>query len=926
MERARNTPVWRESFGLGITLVAALLLLVALWRANSLSAAAAGDTSGLYREQQGLDFERRLFPLYLDLQRYRLAHGLVVRALPAEPIRKSVDRQFNDPEMLRLAVLNDVADDWQAAHRDWTTLSANPNPGSYAITKALRNFYGLFQRVADNSGISYDGQRYGQDLGAEIFNTTTTAANELMQGQLLVENAQSQKRIALKPRLRLSVLVSGATSNFDPTIDDIDGVYNDFAHRFPDRVSDVVRYKENLSTLAKLGGAFRARTQSLVLERETPTGDAAATRAFSTGAVNALIQYNHDLTAVYDTELAQRISTLRSRNIALYLAALLGCTLIVGLMLLIAQNVVRRDRRQLEEAQHESARLSAELARQKAERALRLSEAQFRAVFDGAAMGIAILDRSGNVLDSNAVFRQVYGTKAAGVLEGHEDEFAALMRKQRDLFEYEQHVMTAEGHEAWTDTTVSLVTDDAGYPLFAICMFRDLTELKRNERRRLHDMTHDMLTGLANRQLFESSLREEFMRADRTAADRFAVFFVDLDRFKDINESLGHDSGDFVLSHVAQRLRAQVEPGDVIARLGSDEFAVLAHSAGDAAGIEALARRILNALSKPISVGDRAIFITASIGVAPSLPQYERAEDIMRDADVAMRHAKIGGGSRFASFDSEMHGRAEKRLQLTTEMRLAIDRGEFTMVYQPIVRVKDGEAVGCEALIRWNHPTEGIISPSNFMPIAEQTGLAIPIGRFVVRDVCRQLAQWKREGRIGADFAMNVNVSATELLDAEFEEMLLQTAADFGIHPQELTLEITESVVLDSGSEPNAIVERLREHGFKVCIDDFGTGYSSLRYLQQFKVDSIKIDRSFVAAADGEVASEPIVRTLMTLAEAFDVRVVAEGVETQRQRDVLRNVGCRYAQGFYYARPMQAGDAGERFREPADELRRSASG
>ncbi|MBV9271982.1 MAG: diguanylate cyclase, partial [Candidatus Eremiobacteraeota bacterium] len=811
---------------MGITLIAAVLLLIALWRANSLSVNAAGDTTGLYREQQGLAFERRLFPLYLDLQRYRLAYGLLAGAPSASRIARDISRQLNDPEMSQLAVLNDVPDEWRKIRRDWAALNAT-HPTVDTIAKFLKTYYDVFQKVADNSGISYDGQRYGQDLGAELFNTTTTAANELLQGEFVVNNAQSREQIALKPRLRLSVLVSGAAASFDPTIDDIDGVYNDYARRFPNKVNDVVRYKEDLAALAKTGATFKSRTTALVLERETPTGNPANTRTFTERALGTLIQYHQDLSSVFQAELVQRAATLRERNLSLYIAAVLACILIVGLMLWIAQTVIRRDRRQLEDAQTESARLSAELARQKAERALRLSEAQFRAVFDGAAIGIAILDRNGNVLDSNAVFRQVYGTKSAGVLEGHEDEFAALMRKQRDLFEFEQHVMTPEGHEAWTDTTVSLVTDDAGFALFAMCMFRDLTELKRNERRRLHDMTHDVLTGLANRQLFESALREEFVRSDRAATDRFAVFFVDLDRFKDINDSLGHDSGDFVLSHVAQRLRAQLEPGDMLARLGSDEFAVLAHSAGDAASIEALARRMLSALSKPISVGDRSIFITASVGVAPSLPQYERAEDIMRDADIAMRHAKAVGGSRFASFDAEMHGRAEKRLQLTTDLRLAIERGEFTMVYQPIVRVADGEPAGCEALIRWNHPVEGTVMPSTFLPIAEQTGLAIPIGRFVLDSVCEQLSSWKAHGRVGCDFAMNVNVSAAELLDADFETMLLETIAKHDISPEELTLEITESVVLDCGTESNAIVERLREHGFKVCIDDFGTGYSS---------------------------------------------------------------------------------------------------
>ncbi len=560
----------------------------------------------------------------------------------------------------------------------------------------------------------------------------------------------------------------------------------------------------------------------------------------------------------------------------------------------------------LQKARQESERLSVELARQTAERALRLSEAQFRAVFDGAALGIAILDRNRRVVDANAVFRHFYGDGEPAVLEGREREFSELMRGESDLFEYEQHVMTPSGHEAWTDVTVSLVKDDSGNPFYAMCTFRDLTELKRSERRMLHDMTHDGLTGLPNRALFETKVREQFLQLKISPESSFAVLFVDLDRFKDINESLGHDAGDFVISQVAHRLRSSIEAADVVARLGSDEFAVLVQSLPDVLHVELIARRILTALAKPVALGSRSIFVSASVGIAIGSANYQRGEDVMRDADIAMRHAKGSGGTRFAVFDSRMHVRAQKRLQLTTDLRLALDRGEFILHYQPIVKTADGELFGCEALLRWNHPAEGVIGPTDFMPLAEQTGLAVPIGRFVLRTACAQSARWKRAMGRDRVLPINVNVSAAELLDSDFESTLLAAVRESGIDPSDLTLEITESIVLDAGTRPNALVERLRAQGFGICIDDFGTGYSSLRYLQQFKVDAIKIDRSFVAGQDGDVASEPIVRTLMTLAEAFDVRVVAEGIETQRQRDVLRNAGCRFGQGYYYSRAISA--------------------
>ena len=323
---------------------------------------------------------------------------------------------------------------------------------------------------------------------------------------------------------------------------------------------------------------------------------------------------------------------------------------------------------------------------------------------------------------------------------------------------------------------------------------------------------------------------------------------------------------------------------DVVSRLGGDEFAVLVRSLTDVLHVEVIARRVLGALSKPVSLGNRSIFISgerrhrAGLGhLSARRRHYARCR--YRDALCQERRRLALCGVRFKD------ARASRKAPCNSPRIcvFALERGEFDLLYQPIVRIGSGELSGCEALLRWNHPTEGVIKPTEFMPLAEQTGLAVPIGAFVMRTACRRLALWKRGDEAHALFPMNVNISAAELLDPDFETILMGAVREFGVNPADMTLEITESVVLDEGTRPNALLQRLRAGGFNICIDDFGTGYSSLRYLQQFKVDSIKIDRSFVSGHDGEVASEPIVRTLMTLAEAFDVRVVAEGVETQRQ-------------------------------------------
>lgn len=912
MERRHAAPTWRASLGLLVTAIAAVLLTIAVWQAYWLSREAGTDVQTLAREHVALQYQQMLTPLVLDIERYRLQMQLQAHPPFRPDLRDRIDRemalitQFTVAHDSQLEALSQ----WQSVQSTWAKIrTVKRIYGGPLFNQIMRGLlYGVIYRVEDTSGLQYETNHYAQNLADMAFARIPAAINDVMHGDLYAENAQVRGSIPIPDRIRLASLVSGMNpdgGDLDFSTDDWDVILSEASQRNLVSAAEIAGFRAHYAAFRNAGRRFATYTNSNVVMREKPQGSAARSRALAHQTNVQTMKVNSDIGRLLDRVLVVRTQYEILRNRYVYGVVLLSAVLLIGFMLLVAEFTARRDRELLQKAQQESARLSAELARQNAERALRLSEAQFRAVFDGAAVGIAILDRSGAVLDSNSVFRNVYGENTSGVLEGHETEFEELMRGERDLFEFEQHVMTPAGQEAWTDSTVSLVHDETGNPYFAICMFRDLTELKRSERRAQHDMTHDMLTGLPNRAQFESKVREQFLAAKTSPEASFAVLFVDLDRFKDINESLGHDAGDFVISQVAQRLRSSIESADVVARLGSDEFAVLVRSLPDVLHVELIARRVLSSLAKPVTIGSRSIFVSASMGIALASSGYQRGEDVMRDADIAVRYAKGGGGGRFAIFDSKMHARAEKRLQLTTDLRLALEHGEFDQLYQPIVNIADGELVGCEALLRWNHPSEGVMVPADFMPLAEQTGLAVPIGRFVVRSACRQLARWKRGGRHSL-IPMNVNVSAAELLDPDFETVVVNAAREFEVDPSDITLEITESVVLDAGTRPNALLERLRAAGFRICIDDFGTGYSSLRYLQQFKVDSIKIDRSFVSGHDGDVASEPIVRTLMTLAEAFDVRVVAEGIETQRQRDVLRNTGCRFGQGYYYARALSA--------------------
>lgn len=528
--------------------------------------------------------------------------------------------------------------------------------------------------------------------------------------------------------------------------------------------------------------------------------------------------------------------------------------------------------------------------------------AHLATVFDGAAFGIALLWHDGSVLDSNAAYRAMYGDNSDALLRDHEAEFEELVNGKRELLEFEQRTTKGAGEESWAACAFSRVHEEDGNPYGAICMIRDITGVRESERRILHDMTHDPLTGMPNRLHFESKLREQLAKSGGTQPTALAVLMVDIDHFREINEAFGHDSGEFVVSQVGQRLGSVVSADDVVARIGTDQFGILARSHDDAQHVEGTARRVFSALAKPLELGTRTVYVSASVGIAAVSASYQRAEDVMRDAQIATRYAKSSGGSRTAIFDSEMAKRAEQRVQLSNDMRAGLERDEFYLLYQPIVTLDGGDFTGCEALLRWNHPVMGLLPPAEFIPLAEQMGMSTQIGRVVARLACRQLAAWRDES--GLDLRMNINVAWPDLLEAEFEQSLVAVTREYNIKPPQITLEITENIVLNPGDRATLLVERLRQLGFRVCIDDFGTGYSSLHYLQRFKIDSLKIDRSFVCGPEGGVASEPIIRALMTLADGFGLRVVAEGIETKRQRDILRSAGCRYGQGFFFAKPL----------------------
>ncbi|QIN79351.1 EAL domain-containing protein [Rubrobacter marinus] len=481
-------------------------------------------------------------------------------------------------------------------------------------------------------------------------------------------------------------------------------------------------------------------------------------------------------------------------------------------------------------------------------------------------------------------------------------------------FRMEYRMVSRNGRVVWVRDEAVIVRDEDGEPLHWRGVILDITESKTLENRLAHQAFHDPLTGLPNRALFADRLAHALARLERRgeapgAKGSVAVLMVDLDNFKVINDSLGHDAGDELLVEVADRLRGCVRPADTVARLGGDEFTLLLEDLSGVGEAALVAKRILAAFVPPFAVGGQEIFVTTSVGIAPggSGPSGE-PEDLLRSADLAMYGAKRSGKAKYEIFDPSMGAEAHARLGLENDLRRAVGNGgaEFRVFYQPKVLLETGEIFGFEALLRWRHPERGVVGPDEFIPLAEETGLIVDLGRRVLREACRQAKTWQGEAAPG--LVVGVNLSARQFQDPNLVGDVSAVLAETGLAPDSLVLEITESVVMDDAPVAAGTLAALKDLGLRIAVDDFGTGYSSLSYLKRFPVDYLKIDRSFVdRIEDSDV--EAIVSAMIDLAAALGLRVIAEGVEEEGQRSRLETLGCELAQGFLFSKPLPALDA-----------------
>ena len=437
----------------------------------------------------------------------------------------------------------------------------------------------------------------------------------------------------------------------------------------------------------------------------------------------------------------------------------------------------------------------------------------------------------------------------------------------------------------------------------------DVSERKSNEEQMIHDALHDTLTSIPNRTLLLDRIRQSLVRRKRYPKTSFAIIFIDLDRFRLVNESLGHIHGDELLQLISARLKETIPISDTVARLGGDEFSILLQDINSVRDVEVIAKDIQNLFSKPFFLGDREVFASASMGIAHSDNDYKTPEEILRDAELAMYRAKREGKSQSIVFQPQFRQSSLSPIDLDTDLRRALDRDEMELHYQPIISMRDRTISGFEALLRWSHRSRGVISPNEFIPLAEETGLIYDLGQWVLGKACKQMAAWNKSKKKEDQLEISINLSSRQFSDPNLVEGIVENIEKSGFDAEFLKIEITESALMQNAQRSVSMLNQLKDLNIKVCVDDFGTGYSSLSYLHTFPIDTLKIDRSFVHDMSRNFRNMEIIRTIIMLAHNLKLDVIAEGVETGEQDAQLSALGCQFAQGFYFSRPINSSDA-----------------
>ena len=566
------------------------------------------------------------------------------------------------------------------------------------------------------------------------------------------------------------------------------------------------------------------------------------------------------------------------------------------------------------------ARIGTQLSHKRAQEALKESEERYALAARGSNDGLWDWSLSANVMYFSARWKAMLGYQEGEIGDRPEEWFDRIHDADRERvkkeiaahqegltphFESEHRVLHKDESFRWMLSRGVAIHDVSGNVLRMAGSQTDITEGK----------VSDPLTGLPNRLLFIDRVGRLVEHRKRHQNHLFAVLFLDLDGFKMINDSLGHLIGDQLLLGVASRLEKCLRSTDTVARLGEtftvarlggDEFTVLLDDIKDPSDAKRAADRLMKALASPFLLGGKEVFTSVSIGIALSTSAYENPEDILRDADTAMYRAKSLGKARYEVFDADMRAGVMARLQLETDLRRALERGEFQNFYQPIVALDSGEIAGFEALSRWQHPTRGLLGPNEFIPVAEETGLIRELGWWNLREACWQISEWRAGSLANRHLTISVNLSAKQFLQPNLVEDIRKLLNELALPPEALKLEITESTVMTDPTGAVEMLQQIKSLGIRLAIDDFGTGYSSLSYLHRFPLDTLKIDRSFVSGMGDDGEGMEIARTILPMANSLRLDVVAEGVETIQQVALLQKLQCKYGQGYYFSRPLSA--------------------
>jgi len=545
--------------------------------------------------------------------------------------------------------------------------------------------------------------------------------------------------------------------------------------------------------------------------------------------------------------------------------------------------------------------------------ALRESEERFRSAFNYAPIGIALVSSAGKWLKVNHALSTILGYSEEEFLQSnfqammYQEDLGATLVKIHELIsgktvncQMEQRYVHRSGRTVWASWSVSTASDTRSEQPSLIFQIQDITDKKLAEDKLQYEATHDALTGLPNRPLFMGKLAKALAKARQYSGYKVSVLFIDLDRFKNVNDSLGHLLGDRLLIEISSRLRECMRPSDMVARLGGDEFTILVEGRYELREVTTIAERIQEKFTVPFDLNGHEIYSSASIGILQASEKHLTPEDMMRDADTAMYQAKRAGKARHAVFDEEMHEAVKETLQLETDLRRAVEKEEFSVHYQPIYSLATGKVEGFEALARWNHAKLGFIPSKKFIPLAEEIGMIDALSSLIVKQACLQIGKLRGD----APFSLSVNLSCRQFAQVNLVQKIKQILDETGFEPHRFKIEITESVFFEHQERAIEMLNELCELGVEIHIDDFGTGYSNLGYLVKLPVSTLKIDRSFISQIGDSTGNNEIVQTIVLLARNLGMKVVAEGVETEYQLDELKKLDCESAQGYLFARPM----------------------